>query len=98
MDKIKDKKRIAKLKTEINCHRYQYHVLDKLDISDAAFDALKNELEELELQYPDLVTADSPTQKVGGEALDKFKKVEHLSAMLSLNDAFGEEEIRAWEK
>lgn len=96
MDKIAAKKRLDKLKKEINHHRYQYHVLDKLDISDAAFDSLKNELEELELKYPDLVTPDSPTQRVGGEALDKFNKVKHSSPMLSLNDAFGEEEIRAW--
>lgn len=96
MNKAEAKKRIAKLKEEINHHRYQYHVLDRLDISDAAFDALKNELEELERQYPDLVTPDSPTQKIGGEPLDKFQKVAHASPMLSLNDAFGEEEIRAW--
>jgi len=98
MDKQEAQKRIVKLREEINYHRYQYHVLDKLDISDAAFDSLKNELEELERQYPDLVTTDSPTQRVGGKALDKFKKVAHAEPMLSLNDAFGEEEIRAWEE
>ena len=98
MTKTEAKNRIERLKEEINHHRYQYHVLDKLDISDAAFDALKNELEELELQYPDLITPDSPTQKVGGEPLDKFEKVVHSEPMLSLNDAFGEEEIRAWEE
>ncbi|OGZ40686.1 MAG: hypothetical protein A3B04_00600 [Candidatus Portnoybacteria bacterium RIFCSPLOWO2_02_FULL_39_11] len=97
MTKQKAESRIAKLKKEIDYHRYQYHVLDRLDISDAAFDALKNELEELELKYPVFVTADSPTQRVGGEPLDKFKKVVHSAPMLSLNDAFGEEEIRAWE-
>ena len=98
MNKQEAKKRIEKLKEEINHHRYMYHVLDKLEISDAAFDTLKNELEELELQYPDLVTPDSPTQRVGGEALDEFKKVEHAVPMLSLNDAFGQEEIKAWEE
>ncbi len=98
MTKPEAKKRIEKLREEINYHRYMYHVLDKLDISDAAFDTLKNELEELENQFPDLITPDSPTQRVGGEPLDKFKKVEHSSPMLSLNDAFGEEEIRAWEE
>src|SRR3989338_3331303 len=97
MTKQKAESRIAKLKKEIDYHRYQYHVLDRLDISDAAFDALKNELEELELKYPVFVTADSPTQRVGGEPLDKFKKVVHSAPMLSLNDAFGEEEILAWE-
>ena len=92
------KERIEKLKEEINYHRYQYHVLDELEISDAAFDTLKNELEELENQFPDLITPDSPTQRVGGEALDKFKKVAHGLAMLSLSDAFGQEELRAWEE
>jgi DNA ligase (NAD+) len=98
MTKAEAKKRIEKLKNEINYHRYQYHVLDKLDISDAAFDSLKNELEELELKWPDLVTSDSPTQRVGGQPLDKFKKVEHSSPMLSLNDAFGKDEILAWQE
>ena len=98
MTKQEAKKRIESLKKEINYHRYQYHVLDRLDISDAAFDSLKNELEELELKFPDLVTPDSPTQRVGGKPLSKFKKTEHASPMLSLNDAFGEEEIRAWQE
>ena len=92
------KKRLNKLKAEINHHRYLYHVEDRLNISDAAFDSLKNELEELELQFPDLITPDSPTQRVGGEALAKFQKVTHQVRMLSLNDAFGEEEIKAWEE
>ena len=98
MTKNEAKQRIEKLKDEINYHRYLYHVQDRLDISDAAFDSLKNELEELELKFPDLITPDSPTQRVGGQPLDKFKKVEHSSSMLSLNDAFGEAEIRAWEE
>ncbi|MBU1102097.1 NAD-dependent DNA ligase LigA [Patescibacteria group bacterium] len=98
MNKAEAKQRIEKLKEEINSHRYMYHVLDKLDISDAAFDTLKNELEELELKHPDLITSDSPTQRVGGEPLDEFKKVEHVVPMLSLNDAFGEEEIKAWQE
>ncbi|MFH1712568.1 MAG: NAD-dependent DNA ligase LigA, partial [Candidatus Jacksonbacteria bacterium] len=72
MNRAEAKKRIAKLREEINYHRYQYHVMDRLDISDAAFDSLKNELEELELKWPDLVTPDSPTQRVGGKPLDKF--------------------------
>lgn len=98
MDKAQAQKRILKLREEINHHRYQYHVLDRLDISDAAFDSLKNELEELELKWPDLVTADSPTQRVGGQPLDKFLKVQHGQPMLSLNDSFGEEEIKAWQE
>ncbi len=98
MEKRQAKKRIEKLRKEINHHRYLYHVLDKIEISDAALDSLKNELEELELKFPDLVTPDSPTQRVGGEALDKFEKVAHSSPMLSLNDAFGEQEVGDWEE
>lgn len=98
MTKQEAKERIEKLKEEIDYHRYQYHVFDELEISDAAFDSLKNELEELENQFPDLVTLDSPTQRVGGKPLDKFKKVAHSIPMLSLFDAFGREEIEAWQQ
>ena len=96
MDKKQAKERIEKLKKEINSHRYLYHVLDRPDISDSAFDALKNELEELEYKFPDLITPDSPTQRVGGEPLDKFSKFIHPAPMLSFNDAFGSEEMREW--
>ena len=98
MNRVEVQKRILKLREEINYHRYQYHVMDRLDISDAAFDSLKNELEELELKWPELITPDSPTQRVGGQPLDKFIKVQHGQPMLSLNDAFGEEEIIAWQE
>lgn len=96
MTKKQAKERIEKLKEVINHHRYLYHVLDKPEISDATFDTLKNELEELELKFPDLITPDSPTQRVGGKALAKFEKVEHRIPMLSLSDAFSEEELREW--
>ena len=72
LNKAEAKIRIEKLKKAINKYRYAYHVLDKSLISDAAFDTLKNELEELERQFPDLVTSDSPTQRVGGEAFGKI--------------------------
>jgi DNA ligase (NAD+) len=98
MNKQEAKKRIEKLRREINHHRYLYHVLDKIEISDAALDSLKNELEKLEQQYPDLITSDSPTQRVGGKALEKFRKVEHFLPMVSLHDAFSEEEMRDWEE
>ena len=98
MDKKSAKKRIDKLRKEINHHRYLYHVLDKIEISDAALDSLKHELEELEKKYPDLITLDSPTQRVGGKALEKFRKVEHFLPMVSLHDAFSEEEMRDWEE
>lgn len=86
------------MRREINHYRYLYHVLDKIEISDAALDSLKNELEKLEQQYPDLITSDSPTQRVGGRPLAKFKKVEHSQPMISLYDAFSEEEMQDWEQ
>lgn len=98
MNKKQAAERIKKLKKLINHHRYLYHVLDKPEFSDAAFDTIKNELEELERQFPDLITSDSPTQRVGGKPLEKFIKVEHSIPMLSLNDAFGKEELKAWEE
>lgn len=97
MDRSESKKRIIKLREEINRHNYLYHVLDKPQISDGALDSLKNELVKLEQQYPDLITADSPTQRVGGQVLAKFKKVKHSSAMMSMFDAFSEQDIIDWE-
>ena len=98
MNKLEAKKRIEKLKKEINHHRYLYHVLDKIEISDAALDSLKNELVKLEERYPKFKTLDSPTQRIGGESLDKFKKVEHQVRQWSFNDAFEEKEIIDFEK
>ena len=98
MTKNEAKKRIYKLRTEIDHHRYLYHVLDQQEISDGALDSLKHELEVLEDQYPDLITSDSPTQRVGGEPLAKFVKVRHKRRMLSLNDSFSADEITEWEE
>lgn len=98
MTHVKANHRIRKLRQEINHHRYLYHVLDKQEISDAALDSLKKELEELERQFPDLITPDSPTQRVGGEPLPKFKSVPHHSRMVSLTDAFTNEDLQQWEK
>jgi len=98
MTKQQAKQRIAKLRKEISHHRYLYHVLDRIEISDAALDSLKNELEKLEERFPDLITPDSPTQRVGGRALEKFKKVEHSTPMISLHDAFTAQEMRDWEE
>ncbi len=97
MEKKEAKKRIEKLKKVINHHRYLYHVLDKQEISDAALDSLKHELYQLEQQFPELITADSPTQRVAGEPQKQFKKVEHGSLMLSLEDIFSEKELKDWE-
>jgi len=96
------KNRIEKLRKTINHHRYLYHVLDRQEISDEALDSLKKELFDLELQFPELVTPDSPTQRVGGEPLKEFKKVGHIdnegrgARMNSLNDAFSEEDLKEW--
>ncbi|MCK4553740.1 NAD-dependent DNA ligase LigA, partial [Candidatus Parcubacteria bacterium] len=98
MDKQEAKKRIEKLKEEISYHRYLYHVLDKIEISDAALDSLKNELDKLERKFTDLITADSPTQRVGGKPLDKFKKVRHSAPMMSLFDAFSHDDMVDWKK
>ncbi|TSC95579.1 MAG: DNA ligase (NAD+) [Parcubacteria group bacterium Athens1014_10] len=98
MLKQEAKQRIEKLKKEINHHRYLYHVLDKQEISEAALDSLKHELYKLEQQYPEFITPDSPTQRVGGQPLKEFKKVEHKIRMLSLQDVFDEQEIEDWQK
>ncbi|MFA5133763.1 MAG: NAD-dependent DNA ligase LigA [Patescibacteria group bacterium] len=97
MNKEEAKKRIEKLRDEIDRHRYLYHVLDKIEISDAALDSLKHELYTLERQFPDLITSDSPTQRVGGKALEKFKKVAHEVPMLSIEDVFSFSEMQDWE-
>jgi len=97
MTKAEAKKRVVKLRQSIDHHRYLYHVLDRMEISDEAHDSLKHELWLLEQQYPDLVTKDSPTQRVGGEALSKFEKVEHGVPMRSIEDIFSSEELKNWE-
>ncbi|HZX01167.1 MAG TPA: NAD-dependent DNA ligase LigA [Candidatus Paceibacterota bacterium] len=96
MTKADAKIRIGKLKAEINRYRRAYHIHDESLISDAALDSLKSELYDLEILYPDLVTADSPTQRVGGAPLKQFKKVSHVERMTSFNDAFSREDIEDW--
>ena len=93
-EKEKIKERIEKLKKAVNHHRYLYHVLDKQEISDAALDSLKYELAELEKRFPEFLTPDSPTQRVGGRPLDKFVKLRHKIKQWSFDDVFSEEEIR----
>ncbi len=88
--------RINKLRAEIDRYRYQYHVLNALEISEAALDALKHELYKLEQQFPELITKDSPTQRVAGEAMKGFVKVTHKVPMLSLEDVFSREEADEW--
>lgn len=90
------KERITHLSEVIRHHRYLYHVLDKQEISEAALDSLKKELFDLEGQYPHLTLPDSPTERIGGEPLDSFKKIRHETRMNSLNDAFDEEDVKSW--
>src|SRR6267378_6979391 len=84
------------LREQIRKHEHAYYVLDRPEVSDAEFDALFLELRRIEDEHPELVTADSPTQRVGGEASEQFAKVRHRSPMLSLQNAFDEDEIRAF--
>ena len=91
-EKIKNK--IEKLREELRKHNYKYHVLDNPEISDYEYDQMLKELEKLEDKYPELKTEDSPTQRVGGEPRDEFQKVEHSTQILSLANAFDEQELK----
>lgn len=90
--------RIEELRRAIAYHNYRYYVLDSPVIGDAQYDALLAELKRLEVEHPELVTPDSPTQRVGAEPLEGFTQVEHPQPMLSLANAFSDEEVRAWEE
>ena len=96
INKTEAEARIAKLRELINDYRYHYHVLDESIMSEAAADSLKHELSQLEAMYPELITPDSPTQRVAGRPLDKFEKVTHEKRMISLADVFSEEEVKDW--
>ncbi len=96
MTKSEAAARILKLRGLINDYRYHYHVLDESIMSEAAADSLKHELSQLEAEYPELITPDSPTQRVAGRALDKFEKVAHDKRMISLADVFSREEVLDW--
>ena len=89
---------IDSLRDEIRHHEYRYYVLDDPEISDAEFDRLMNQLKKLETANPELVTPDSPTQRVGGKPREGFVKVAHSAPMLSLDNAYGQEELRDWER
>jgi len=90
--------RIGALRDQIRHHEYRYYVLDDPEISDAEFDRLMNELKKLEAAHPELITPDSPTQRVGGKPREGFVKVAHSIPMLSLDNAYSEEELRGWER
>src|SRR5271165_3130158 len=91
-------KKIDALREKIRNHEYLYYVLDQPEISDAEFDKLMRELKDSEAKHPELLTADSPTQRVGGKPREGFVKVPHSSPMLSLDNTYNEEELRAWER
>lgn len=90
--------RLRELKELLNKLSYEYHVLDKPSATDAVYDSLIQELKSLEKQYPELITSDSPTQRVGNVPLDKFEKVQHSSRLLSLNDVFSFDDVIDWVK
>ena len=97
MDRDSARERIRELKAQIELHNYEYYVLDSPRVTDSAFDALMRELKTLEDQYADLVTPDSPTQRVGGAPLGGFKTVRHDVPMLSLSNMFSEEDVVAFD-
>jgi DNA ligase (NAD+) len=96
MEPEKDKERIEKLRAEINHHNYRYYVLDDPEVADAEYDGLMRELKALEEKYPQLLTPDSPTQRVGAAPVEAFGVVEHPLPLLSLGNAFSNEELVAW--
>src|SRR5271165_320791 len=91
-------KNIEALREKIRHHEYLYYVLDQPEISDAEFDKLMRQLKDLEAEHPELITADSPTQRVGGKPREGFVKVPHSSPMLSLDNTYSEDELRDWER
>lgn len=98
MDRQSAEKRINELHERLNQYNYEYHVLDKPSVPDSEYDQLLRELIELEDQFPELKSADSPSQRVGGTILDSFEKVEHRTPMLSLGNAFNEEDLRDFDR
>src|ERR1700758_1636253 len=91
-------KKIEALREKIRHHEYQYFVLDTPEISDQEFDKLTKQLKDLEAEHPELIAPDSPTQRVGGKPREGFVKVRHSTPMLSLDNTYSEEELRAWER
>src|SRR5690349_13855489 len=90
--------RVAELREMIDLHNYRYYVLDEPTIPDAEYDRLFRELQELEAQHPELLTPDSPSQRVGAAPVAAFPPVDHRVPMLSLNNAFTDEEVRAFDR
>ena len=95
-ERAEAKVRVEELRELINHHSYRYHVLDDPEVSDAEYDELVRELQALEDAFPELITPDSPTQRVGSVPADLFTPVSHRAPMLSLDNAFSFEELEAW--
>ena len=98
MNQIQPEQRARELRELLATYSYQYHVLDNPSVSDAIYDSLFGELKKIEAEHPELITPDSPTQRVGNELLGGFQKVKHSKRMLSLNDVFDRSEVEAWVK
>ncbi|MBA9028686.1 NAD-dependent DNA ligase LigA [Peribacillus huizhouensis] len=98
MDMQQAARKVTELQTLLNQYGYEYYVLDQPSVSDAEYDQLLRELIEYEAQFPELRTPDSPTQRVGGAVLEMFEKVEHTSPMLSLGNAFNEQDLRDFDR
>ncbi len=98
MNQIQSKKRANELRELLNSYSYEYHVLDNPTVSDAVYDSLFAELKKIESDYPELISPDSPTQRVGNQLVGGFKKIQHSSRMLSLNDVFDRSDVEAWVK
>ena len=97
-DQLDPARRLEELRRQIRHHEERYYVDSAPDISDAEYDALVRELESLERQHPDLVTSDSPTQRVGGRVAEGFASVQHAEPMLSLDNAYNDAELRAFDE
>src|SRR3984957_3758085 len=99
MSKVDDaKKKIEALREELRHHEHLYYVLDAPEITDAEYDARMNRLKALEAEHPELITPDSPSQRVGGKPRDGFVKTPHSRPMLSLDNAYNETDLRAWDQ
>src|SRR5579883_756353 len=96
MNKTGAKKRLDELRKLIDRYSYEYYILDKPSVSDAIYDGLWQEYKKIENDFPELITPDSPTQRVVGTVLAGFKSVEHRTRMLSLNDVFDQADVEAW--
>ncbi len=98
MDKHEAEQQIHELREKLNKYNYEYYVLDQPSVPDAEYDRLMQQLIQLEEQFPELITPNSPSQRVGGEPLDAFQKVEHAVPMLSLSNAFNEQDLRDFDR